>query len=46
MAHEAASKGDCETMAEIEKEVDSWAGKMWGLNDHELAEIQRSLEEA
>jgi len=44
-AHKAAAKGETAEVRQIEKQVDHWTVKLWGLTDEELAEIKRSLEE-
>jgi SAM-dependent methyltransferase len=44
-AHELAAKGDTKALKEVEKEIDDWAARLWGLTDKEMAEIQRSLKE-
>jgi len=44
-AHEAAACGDERYLAEVEERIDGFAGKLWGVTEEELAEIQRSLAE-
>jgi len=43
-AHEAASAGDEERVAEIEAEIDDLAAELWGLTEKELAAIRSALE--
>lgn len=45
MAHKVANKGEVTEIKEIEDEIDNLAARLWGLDDEELAEIKRSLEE-
>lgn len=45
-AHEAAANGDLAKVDEIEKQVDQTAASLWDLDDDDLVEIRRSLEEA
>ncbi len=42
-AHNAANKG--EKLNKIEEAIDFQAAKLWNLNEQELKDIQRSLEE-
>jgi SAM-dependent methyltransferase len=44
-AHEAAARGDTETVAQIEAEIDEQTKALWGLTDAELKDIRDSLEE-
>jgi hypothetical protein len=44
-AHEVAREGDEKRLREIEEEIDSAAGKIWGLSEDELEEIRENLEE-
>lgn len=44
-AHQVVAKDDQKTLKRIEAEIDTEAAKLWGLDDKELAEIQRSLKE-
>jgi hypothetical protein len=44
-AHQAAKRDDTEELKKIEAEIDEQAAQLWGLNDAELREIQRSLQE-
>jgi len=45
-AHKAAAKGEAAEVKKIEGEIDRAAARLWGLKDDDLAEINRSLEEA
>jgi hypothetical protein len=40
-----AREGDEKRLREIEEEIDSAAGKIWGLSEDELEEIRGNLEE-
>ncbi len=44
-AHEAARQEQEEELKQIEAEIDQQAAKLWGWNEEELREIQRSLAE-
>jgi SAM-dependent methyltransferase len=44
-AHQAAKTKNKAELERIEGEIDLLAGKLWGLEESELAEIKRSLEE-
>jgi hypothetical protein len=44
-AHTTTAVGDAARVREIETEIDRLAVELWGLNQQELEEIQRSLEE-
>jgi hypothetical protein len=44
-AHEAAKAGNQERVREIEEEIDRLSAELWGLDNSELAEIKKSLEE-
>ncbi|NIQ82350.1 MAG: N-6 DNA methylase, partial [Anaerolineae bacterium] len=44
-AHEAAARGDAETVAQIEAEIDEQTKALWGLTDAELKDIRDSLED-
>jgi hypothetical protein len=43
--HEAAAKGDADTVAALEAEIDITAAKIWGITDDELGAIRDSLAE-
>jgi hypothetical protein len=39
----AAAYGNTTLLAEIEARIDSFAGKLWGLTDRELASLRSSI---
>ena len=42
-AHTAATNNDDHELKQTEEEIDQYAAKLWGLNEHELKDIRKSL---